>query len=266
LYFYKNNERMDILPYCLISITAFLASLSTFFSGFGLGTILLPVFSLFFSLEIALATTALVHFINGFFKVTLTFKNINWPIFLKFGSFAFFGSMFGAYLIYALGDMGLVYSTSFGGSTNEVNYTEFSLGVVMLIFASLEFTSFLENRKIGKLWIPFGGFVSGFFGGFSGHQGALRSAFLSNTSLTKFEFIATSALLAVIIDLTRISSYAQQLDSKIPIGLVATGAVFAILGSVVGNRLLKKTEMRFIKWVIGCFLFTVGTMMLLGLL
>ncbi|MFM7637143.1 MAG: TSUP family transporter, partial [Crocinitomicaceae bacterium] len=139
---------MDILPYCLIAITAFLASLSTFFSGFGLGTILLPVFSLFFSLEIALATTALVHLINGLFKVALTFKNINWPVFMKFGSFAFFGSMFGAYFIYALGDMGLVYSVKLDQSVHDVNYTEFSLGLVMLIFALLEFTSFLENRKI----------------------------------------------------------------------------------------------------------------------
>ncbi|MFM7472379.1 MAG: TSUP family transporter [Crocinitomicaceae bacterium] len=257
---------MDILPYCLIAITAFLASLSTFFSGFGLGTILLPVFSLFFSPEIALATTALVHLINGLFKVALTFKNINWSVFMKFGSFAFFGSMFGAYLIYALGDMGLVYSVKLDQSVHDVNYTEFSLGLVMLIFALLEFTSFLENRKIGKSWIPFGGFVSGFFGGFSGHQGAVRSAFLSNTPLSKFEFVATSALLGVIIDLTRISSYSQQLDSEIPIELVATGAAFAILGSVLGNQLLKKTEMRLIKWVIGCFLFTVGTLMLLGLL
>lgn len=257
---------MDILPYCLIAITAFLASLSTFFSGFGLGTILLPVFSLFFSPEIALATTALVHLINGLFKVALTFKNINWPVFMKFGSFAFFGSMFGAYLIYALGDMGLVYSVKLDQSVHDVNYTEFSLGLVMLIFALLEFSSFLENRKIGKSWIPFGGFVSGFFGGFSGHQGAVRSAFLSNTPLSKFEFVATSALLGVIIDLTRISSYSQQLDSEIPIELVATGAAFAILGSVLGNQLLKKTEMRLIKWVIGCFLFTVGTLMLLGLL
>lgn len=256
---------MDILPYCLIAITAFLASLSTFFSGFGLGTILLPVFSLFFSPEIALATTALVHLINGLFKVALTFKNINWPVFMKFGGFAFLGSMFGAYLIYALGDMGLVYSVKLVESY-DVNYTEFSLGLVMLIFALLEFTSFLENRKIGKSWIPFGGFVSGFFGGFSGHQGAVRSAFLSNTPLSKFEFVATSALLGVIIDLTRISSYSQQLDSEIPIELVATGATTAILGSILGNQLLKKTEMRFIKWVIGCFLFAVGTLMLLGFL
>ncbi|MBM3429728.1 MAG: sulfite exporter TauE/SafE family protein [Bacteroidetes bacterium] len=257
---------MDMLPYCLIAITAFLASLSTFFSGFGLGTILLPVFSLFFSPEIALATTALVHLINGLFKVALTFKNINWPVFMKFGSFAFFGSIFGAYLIYALDDMGLVYSVKIDPRVHDVNYTEFSLGLVMLIFSLLEFTSFLENRKIGKSWISFGGFVSGFFGGFSGHQGAVRSAFLSNTPLSKFEFVATSALLGVIIDLTRISSYSQQLDSEIPIELVATGAAFAILGSILGNQLLKKTEMWFIKWVIGCFLFTVGTLMLLGLL
>ena len=91
---------MEILPYCIISIAAFIAALSTFFSGFGLGTILLPVFSLFFSPEIALATTAVVHFINGSFKVMLTVKNVNWLIFMRFGFFALIGSAVGSYLIY----------------------------------------------------------------------------------------------------------------------------------------------------------------------
>ncbi len=257
---------MDLLPYCIIAIVAFLAALSTFFSGFGLGTVLFPVFAFFFIPEIALATTAIVHLINGVFKVVLTGKNINWSIFYRFGLFAIFGSAIGAYLVYVLGDLGTFYVISFNSMANHVNYTHFFLGVVMIFFAVLEFSSFLENRKIGRIWIPLGGLISGFFGGFSGHQGAIRAAFLSNAELTKYEFIATSAFLGVIIDVTRISSYAQELTTSLPFALVATGAVFAIFGSLLGNQLLKKTEMRIIKWVVGSFLCAVGTLMVLGFL
>jgi len=38
-------------------------------SGFGLGTLLLPVFALFFPLPVAIAATALVHLANNFFKL-----------------------------------------------------------------------------------------------------------------------------------------------------------------------------------------------------
>jgi len=41
---------MDVL---LISIVAFIGSGLTFFSGFGLGTVLLPVFALFFPVQVA---------------------------------------------------------------------------------------------------------------------------------------------------------------------------------------------------------------------
>ena len=59
---------MEIILICL---AAFLASLLTFFSGFGLGTILMPVFALFFPLEMAIALTGVVHLLNNLFKMYL---------------------------------------------------------------------------------------------------------------------------------------------------------------------------------------------------
>ena len=257
---------MDILPYYIIAISAFIASLGTFFSGFGLGTILLPVFSLFFSLEIALVTTAFVHLINGIFKVPLTFKNVKWSVFLRFGVFAFLGTFVGSYLIKQTGDLGVFYSIEIFNHFNQVNFTSFFLGSMMLIFSFLEFSHLLKKTEISHSWIPVGGLVSGFFGGFSGHQGALRSAFLSNSGLSKFEFVATSALIGVMIDIIRMSTYYQNLDSEIPIELISIGASFAILGSITGNRMLKKTEMKNVKNIVGLFLFSIGTLMLLGFL
>ncbi len=47
-----------------------------FFSGFGVGTILTPVFIIFFPIDIAIAMTAIVHFLNNVFKFGMTYKSI----------------------------------------------------------------------------------------------------------------------------------------------------------------------------------------------
>jgi uncharacterized membrane protein YfcA len=56
---------MELMILCL---AALIASLLTFFSGFGLGTILTPVFAIFFPIEIAIALTGVVHFLNNIFQ------------------------------------------------------------------------------------------------------------------------------------------------------------------------------------------------------
>lgn len=83
----------------LICLAAFLASLLTFFSGFGLGTILMPVFALFFPLEMAIALTGVVHLLNNFFKMCLLGKEANWRIVLKFGAPAVISALIGAQLL-----------------------------------------------------------------------------------------------------------------------------------------------------------------------
>lgn len=80
----------------LISIIALGASLLTFFSGFGLGTILMPFIALFLPLELAIAVTAVVHFANNIFKFGLVYKSIDYKILLSFGIAAMIFSVFGA--------------------------------------------------------------------------------------------------------------------------------------------------------------------------
>jgi uncharacterized membrane protein YfcA len=47
------------VEFIIIPAVALLASLLAFFSGFGLGTILLPAFTIFFPVNIAVALTAI---------------------------------------------------------------------------------------------------------------------------------------------------------------------------------------------------------------
>ena len=73
---------MDIL---LVGLVAAFASALTLFSGFGLGTLLLPAFALFFLAPVAVAATGVVHLLNNLFKGTLLWKRADWPTVLRFG-------------------------------------------------------------------------------------------------------------------------------------------------------------------------------------
>ena len=55
----------------IICLATFIASGLTLFSGFGLGTLLMPVVAVFFPLEVAIAMTAVVHLANNLFKLLL---------------------------------------------------------------------------------------------------------------------------------------------------------------------------------------------------
>lgn len=83
---------MDII---LISLVAFLVSILTFFSGFGLGTILTPVFMVFFPVDLAIALTGVVHFFNNVFKLFLVGKHADRAVLLRFGIPAIIAAFFG---------------------------------------------------------------------------------------------------------------------------------------------------------------------------
>ena len=93
------------MSYIIICSVACLASLLTFFSGFGLGTLLLPAFAIFFPVEQAVTLTAVVHFLNGLFKVGLTGRSISWTITTKFGISAIVGGILGAIVLEYLVDL-----------------------------------------------------------------------------------------------------------------------------------------------------------------
>jgi uncharacterized protein len=51
----------------IITLASFVTAILTFFSGFGLGTVLTPVFAIFFPIDLAIALTGVVHFGNNLF-------------------------------------------------------------------------------------------------------------------------------------------------------------------------------------------------------
>jgi hypothetical protein len=59
------------MDHAIVGSAAFGVALLTFFSGFGLGSLLLPAFAVFFPIEVAVAATGVVHLANNLFKLAL---------------------------------------------------------------------------------------------------------------------------------------------------------------------------------------------------
>jgi len=256
----------EIFPFIFVALVSILAAFATFFSGFGLGTILLPTFALFFNVETAILSTAIVHFANNIFKFSLVFKNLNRYVLINFGITAALGAFAGAYCLDYVGKGGIAYEVVLFDNTNQVEWVQLIIGLLMIFFALLDLLPFLEKITFTNKVLPIGGFISGFFGGFSGHQGALRSAFLSKTNLEKSVFISTSVAIALIIDFVRIGRYSMDLNQHdLPISLMIVGCVFAFIGSFYGKKIFDKSSNYNVRFVVAIFLIGMGIVTLLGI-
>ena len=80
------------------AVTAFLAAALTLMTGFGLGTILTPVFLLFYDVKVAILIVAIVHFLNNLLKFSLFSRHLNTDILKRFGVLAITGAFTGAFL------------------------------------------------------------------------------------------------------------------------------------------------------------------------
>lgn len=234
----------------IIPLVAFIASILTFFSGFGLGTILTPVFMIFFPIEVAIALTGVVHFFNNIFKLILVGKKADRGVLLRFGIPAVIFAFIGSYLLINLADTAPLFSYELFGNEWEVYPVKLTIGIILIVFSLYDLIPFFAQLQFDQRFLPIGGVLSGFFGGLSGNQGALRSAFLIRAGLSKEAFVGTAVVVSCFVDFTRLGVYASRfsahnLEENMLLLLLATGA--AIAGAFLGNKLLKKVTLKFIQ-------------------
>lgn len=257
------------MTYLVIWSVALAASCLTFFSGFGLGTLLLPAFAFFFAPEIAVALTAVVHFLNGSYKLMLVWRHIDWSVLARFGVPAMGGALAGSALLVTIADSGALVRYSLLGRDVQITPVNLTVGFLLLLFSCAELWRPMRKMAFPRQYQPLGGLLSGFFGGLSGMQGALRSAFLIKAGLSKETYIATGTAIAFLIDVSRLSMYARLLEAhKREFDYVLlTGAVLAAFaGATLGNRYLQKATMAGIQTTVAILLICVAVGMILGLL
>jgi hypothetical protein len=111
-----------------------------------------------------------------------------------------------------------------------------------------------------------GGSLSGFFGGFSGHQGALRALFLSKLKIEPIVFVATTALISLLVDLTRVSVYftGSWFTNYYPTHLMLYVVPSALAGTLVGKKYIHKVNHAKLSIIVGVALLAMGLTMVLG--
>ena len=101
----------------MIGLAALVTAGLTLVSGFGLGTLLLPLFALFFPLEVAVAATAIVHGANNAFKIALVGRQADRSLVLTFGLPAILAALAGASALSYMSHFGELLSYSLGPSS-----------------------------------------------------------------------------------------------------------------------------------------------------
>ncbi len=209
----------------LFFVSAFFAEVIGTTVGFGSSTIFLPLSLFFIDFKTAITLVAFFHIFGNLGRIAFFKHGIDKKLLLVFGVPSVLLTILGAYLVTLI----------------TTDYFQFALGIFLLVFA-------LVSLLVPNLKFPaktsthiIGGGLSGFLAGLIGTGGALRGAFLIALGVKKFTYIATSAAIALAVDITRIPIYlASGFLEKSFYFYVPILFLIAISGSFVGRKIVGK--------------------------
>jgi uncharacterized membrane protein YfcA len=255
------------MEFLIIPLVSALVAGLTLVSGFGLGTLLLPAFAIFFPIEIAIAATGVVHFANNLFKLALVGRFADWPVVWRFGIPAVIAAFIGAALMTFMTSIEPIATYSLGPLPAEITWLKLVIAALLASFAALELWPRYQKLSFPPSALPVGGALSGFFGGISGMQGALRAPFLLRAGLKSKEYVGTANVISTIVDMARLIVYAvgfawlskqrdyAALNDWRTLWLVAAACLAGFLGSYLGARMLKKVTLQGIRVLVAALLF-----------
>lgn len=198
-----------------------LAAALTVPTGFGLATMITPIFLLWFEPHHAIAGVAIVHGAHNGMKAFMLKSHIGREAIQRFGLMLIFGAGCGALL------------QSYIPSTPLL----FLVGLTLVVLPLLTMSASWSDFRLPASYDQAGGFASGLLGGLTGHQGALRAMFLKQRVVEKTQYAATAATLALIVDMVRVPLYMWQ-DASI-LGAQPWLLLGFILAALFGARLGK---------------------------
>jgi uncharacterized membrane protein YfcA len=217
---------MDVSLIVFSLIATFFAAAFTVPAGFGLATMITPVVFLWLEPHEAVAVVGIVHGSHNAWKLKVLRSSVDYSAVRRYGWAMVVGALIGAALNTAV----------------EADPLLLIVGIALVLLPLLSISEKWTDYRLPETEDRIGGFGSGFFGGLTGHQGALRAMFLQKRLPDKSEYAATAAVLALVVDVTRVPVYValegwQILDA----GWLILGLVLAaVLGVQLGKRWLKK--------------------------
>jgi uncharacterized protein len=155
------------------------------------------------------------------------------------------------------------------GLRGPVDGLDVTVAALMALFGLLELWKKFGALSVPRRWMVPGGLLSGFLGGLSGHQGALRSMFLLRAGLSKEAYIATGVAIACLVDLTRLPIYLSGPARTIAAErwpLLLLTVVMAFAGAWWGKKLVPKVTLRHVQVLVGALMVVIAVMLALGII
>ncbi len=197
-------------------------------AGFGLSTMLTPLVLLLMGPHEAVAVVAIIHGAHNGWKLVLLKDHLDIDAVKRYGIWLVVGAILGALL----------------QSSVPQNPLLLIIGIFLIILPLLTISEGWTGYRIPEENDRIGGFGSGFMGGLSGHQGALRAMFLKRRLSDKMSYAATASVLALCVDLTRIPVYIifNETENIGNFTIILPLTISALLGVQVGKLFLERLK------------------------
>jgi uncharacterized membrane protein YfcA len=232
----------------LLCVLTFIAAGIGTATGFGTSTVMIPVMTVFVPLPVALLFVGIIHLCGDIWKVLLFKRGFDWKLILGFGLSGIVASYLGARLSFVAGDLPL----------------KRILGAFLLAYVGFLFLKRQWALPKNSSTAVCGGALSGIFAGFFGVGGAVRGAFLTAFNLPKNVYIFTSGLIALFIDVTRVTQYiwgGTRLESSFFYALIFCIPI-SFLAAFITKKFLDKLPQKFFRIFVGVFLALVAIKLL----
>jgi len=193
-------------------------------TGFGIGSVLTPVFGLRVPTNVAVAAVSVPHVAGTALRFWLLRRHVDRRVVLSFGLTSAAGGLAGALL------------QRWASSP----WLTVLFGSLLIFTATSELSGLSRRMTFRGTTARIAGALSGVLGGLVGNQGGIRSAALLGFDVPKDAFVASATAVGLIVDGARMPVYfvtaRHEMTAVLAPILIATAGVVA--GTLFGRRAL----------------------------
>ncbi len=232
----------------ILFIAAAIAGAIATITGFGIGSILTPLLAVRVGTQLAVAAVSIPHFFATALRFWRLRAHVDRRVLVSFGIPSAAGGLTGALLHSVAGNRALA----------------IVFGILLVFVGASELSGLARRMKFGGVVAWLAGALSGFLGGLVGNQGGIRSAALLGFDVDKRAFVATATAVGVIVDGARMPAYFVTQGHEIAQIwlLVALATVGAVIGTLFGERLLRRIPERLFRRIVAVLLLILGGYMI----
>jgi uncharacterized protein len=228
----------------LVVVASTVAGIVASVTGFGIGSLLTPLFSLQMQTKLAVAAVSIPHFLATAIRFWMLRANLDRRLLLSFGVMSALGGLTGA-LLHSLAES-IILSGVFG---------------ILLVFAGVTGLTGVAEKMRFHGWLAWvAGALSGFLGGLVGNQGGIRSAAMLGFDVRREAFVATATAAGLLVDGARMPVYFVTEGSEMLSvwTLIVVATVGTVVGTFLGRKVLTVMPERLFRRIVSVIILLLG--------